>query len=195
MEFPPGYELRTLTLAAHILARNGNAQTCENVLHSAQNLYQHYSSELAAHGVTGASVTQWRQHQIAQARPVTQIKQNFRLQNINGTDVRNRNDKLLGNVNNVVMNPKTGRIAYLLVTYGGGAFGIGSSTTAVPWHDFQATPGLNTLVLNTTEHTLSDAPKVNPSHFANGKATHGIRQQVDAFWQSHLKQSGNTANG
>ncbi len=192
----PGYDLRTLTMAAHILARHGNEQTCENVLNTAQNIYHRYAADLSSHGVTGAGVANWRQQQIAHARPVTQIKQNFRLQDINGTDVRNRNDKLLGNVDSVVLNPKSGRIAYLLVTYGGGAFGIGSSTTAVPWHDFQATPGLNTLVLHATEETLSKAPKVNPDQFGNGVATSQIRQQVDSYWQSHVKkQAGNKANG
>lgn len=182
----PGYDMRTLTAAAVILGRNGNEQTCETLLHNAQSIYKKYTAVLAQHGVNGPGVTKWRQAQIAKAKPVTQMQQNFRLQNINGMQVRNPQDKVLGSVNDVVLNPQSGKIAYLVISYGGGVFGIGSNNTAVPWQDFAATPGLNTLVLNTTEQALKNAPKVNPDQFDNGVATKKIDDQVNAYWQSHV---------
>lgn len=190
----PGFDLRTLIAAAVILGRHGNEQSCENVLHSAQNIYHGYTAELARHGVNAPGVTKWREAQMAKAKPVTQLRQDFRLGNIKGTQVRSPADHVLGSVNDVVLNPHSGKVAYLLVSFGGGAFGIGSSTTAVPWRDFYATPGLNTLVLKTTEQALNHAPKVNPNQFGAGPGSSKIDQQVGAYWRSHLG-GGNRAKG
>ena len=182
----PGFELRTLAGAADVLARQGDQQICEHVLQAAQTIYHRYTADLAKAGVNGPGVTNWRRQQIAHAVPVTQMQENFRLQDITGTDVRNDKDNLLGSVNDVVLDPHSGKIAYVIVNYGGGIFGIGSSNTAVPWQDFAATPGLNTLVLNTTEQVLKDAPQVNPNQFANGPTGGKIDQRLDAYWSKHL---------
>ena len=181
----PGYEVRTLIAAANILARHGQQQQCETVLATTRNIYKTYEDDLRNEGVPMADLPGWRRHQIADAQPITSKTTSFRSDQLLGTDVRNAQNEALGSVDDIVMSPKTGTIAYLVIARGG-IFGIDKKHIPVPWEDFKITPNVNLLVLDATKTAMDEAPKVNDEKFATAGQFDRESQTVDAYWKTHL---------
>lgn len=75
-----------------------------------------------------------------------------------GMEVRNAADEYLGEVEEVTLDPMSGRIAYILVEHGG-FLGIGDSLYPVPWRAITYSPGAESLLLDLTEERLENAPR------------------------------------
>lgn len=178
----PHYELGTLYEAAAILARRGDEQGCQTVLAELTQLYDRYTQELRQAGVDPGQVAGWRAQQLAAAQPVEQIERTLRLDEITGTDLRNLQDEYLGSIEDIVFDPRTGGIAYVVVERGG-FLGIGSRSVAVPWQALQATPGLNTFVLNVDEQAMENAPEVDPEALSDPTRFQERRQEIEQYWQ------------
>jgi sporulation protein YlmC with PRC-barrel domain len=187
----PGYEVRTLVAAANILARHGQQQPCETVLATTRNVYQRYAADMHSSGAAMANVPGWQQQQIATATPVTGRDASFRSDELLGTDVRNSQNEALGSIDDIVMSPATGKIAYLVIARGG-IFGIDPKYVPVPWEDFKATPAASLLVLDTTKVTMAAAPLVDHDQFATPGRFDQQSQKVDAYWKTHLSNNSTT---
>jgi sporulation protein YlmC with PRC-barrel domain len=182
----PSDEIGTLYAAAEILARRGDEQACQTVLGEAREAYGQYVAQLRQAGVEPGGVAGWRQEQILAARPLTELQQRgFRIDDVLGTGVRNPRDEYLGEVEDVLLDPETGKLAYAIVARGG-FLGAGEEEVAVPWDRLKATPGMNTLVLDIAEEALEGAPEVDPDALADDpNAFRQWRQEIDRFWQQH----------
>ena len=76
-----------------------------------------------------------------------------------GREVRNAQDEDLGEIEEVMLDPISGRIAYVVVEHGG-FLGIGDDLFAVPWAAMQFMPGDDqTLLLDIPEDKLENAPR------------------------------------
>jgi sporulation protein YlmC with PRC-barrel domain len=179
----PRNQIEVLYGAAYVLAQQGKQEGCEYVLAELTNTYDQYTAQLQQAGIDPADVTNWRQEQIALAQPVEQVQgfARFTIDDITGTDVRNLQDERLGSVSDVVLDPSTGAITYAIVARGG-FLGIGQEHVAVPWNQFRATPGLNTLVLDVTQNSIENAPIVDPDSFGDPTTVTQQNQQVDQYW-------------
>jgi len=179
----PRNQIRELFGAAQVLAYQGKEEGCQYVLAELTTTYDQFTSQLREAGVDPAEVTSWRQEQIALARPVTEVQgmTRFTVDDITGTDVRNLQDENLGSISDVLVDPNSGQISYAIVARGG-FLGIGEDHVAVPWNQFRATPGLNTLVLDMSEEALESAPTVDPDTFADPATVTEQDQQVDQYW-------------
>jgi len=183
----PGYEVRTLVAAANILARQGQQQPCEDVLATTKNIYTLYVADLHGSGAPRVGEQHWRQEEIAGAQPVTNNSNSFRSDQLLGTDVRTPQNEALGSVDDLVMSPQTGKIAYLVIARGG-LFGIGEKYVPVPWEDFKITPKANLLVLDATRNTMSAAPQVTHDQSMTTEQFNQESPKVDAYWKTHLSQ-------
>jgi sporulation protein YlmC with PRC-barrel domain len=182
----PALELGTLYDAANILAARGDEQGCQTVLASLDRAYGEYAGQLREAGVDPNAVSGWRAQEILAAKPVTDLGRTLRLDDIAGTDLRTPNDQYLGSVEDVVLDPQSGGVAYAVVERG--AFlGIGGDSVAVPWSSLKATPGLNLFVLDVDEAAMEGAPTVEPGSMGDPAQFQQRRQEIDRYWQQHLK--------
>jgi len=115
----PGYEVRVLMASANILARHGQQQPCEDMLTATRGLYKSYLSDMQKDGAPTADMPEWRQRQIAAALPVTGSTVAFRSDELLGAEVRSPDGVALGSVDDLAMNPETGKLGYLVIARGG----------------------------------------------------------------------------
>lgn len=179
----PGYDVRILLVAANILARSGQQQTCEDVLATTRNKYKIYTANMKN---GEANVPDWQQRQVAAATPVTAMGTSFRSDQLIGAELLNAQGDALGSVDDMVMSPQTGKIAYLVIARGG-VFGIDKKYAPVPWEDFKSTPSASLLVLATTKTVMEASPQVSHEQFAIAGQFDVESQKVDAYWKAHLQ--------
>ena len=181
----PGYEVRTLIAAAQILADNGQQAPCESVLAAAHERYTIYVTELRAGKVPPADVIGWRRQQIDSAVPVSDNSLVYRSDELIGASIINVQDVSLGSVDDIVMSPQTGKIAFLVISHGG-LFGIDESFTPVPWADFKSTSGTKLLILGASKATLDAAPQVRRNEVDQGADFATRSQKVEQYWSGHI---------
>jgi sporulation protein YlmC with PRC-barrel domain len=178
----PGYEIRTLVIAANILARRGQQNECEAVLNTTRSIYKTYETDLRNDKVPKAGMSARQDQQIASAQWVTTNDASVRSDQLIGTSVVSQQNKVLGSVDDIIMSPKTGRIAYLVIGRGG-VFGIDEKYVPVPWKDFKVTSDSNLLVLDTNKHTMNNAPQVEQSHFSKDGGFAKQSKKIDDYWK------------
>ncbi|MEW9585164.1 PRC-barrel domain-containing protein [Paraburkholderia sp. DGU8] len=181
----PTYEIRTLLASANILARRGQQKDCESLLGTSRAIYNGYTNDVRNARDSIGRTSDWRIHQIAAAQPVTADSASFRSAQLIGTSVLSPQREDLGSVNDIVLSPQTGKIAYLVIGRGG-LFGIDETYVPVPWTDFKATKGITLLVLDTTKGKMDSAPAVKENQFSVHGDFAQESQKVDSYWKANL---------
>jgi sporulation protein YlmC with PRC-barrel domain len=177
----PGYEVRTLLASASILAQLGDEQQCEAVLGVAHTLYDQYTGQPGGSVSPPTGARAKRLARIASALAVTDANVPFRSDQLIGARVVNGADEDLGSVADIVLSPKSGKIAYLVIQRGG-LFGLGRKYVPVPWGDFKSAAGMNLLVLDADRSRLDAAPEVKEDRFSARGDFLQISQPVDDYW-------------
>lgn len=179
----PGYEIRNLITTANILAQNGQQQACEQVLATTRTIFTStYADNFRGREGYGAD---WRKQQLASAVPVADTTAALRSDQLIDTDVRNAQGDALGSVHDLVINPKTGKIAYLIMARGG-LFGFDEKFVPVPWNDFKVTRNSNPLVLDTTKAVVAAAPMATDAQFRAAGQFADQSQKVASYWTASL---------
>lgn len=184
----PGYEVRTLLSSANILAQRGDQRACESLLTSAREIYSTYVTEIRSSNMPRVSISAWRQQQIASAVSVKGTDLAFRSDQLVGAGVVNAKGEDLGSVDDIVLSPQTGQIAYLVIGRGG-IFGIDKKYVPVPWESFKAAPGSKLLVLSASKALMDTAPQIKRNqNFQKGEFT-SEALKVSTYWATHLTPS------
>ncbi len=113
---------------------------------------------------------------IKQTDPSRRFRRVLTASTLEGDRVVNSAGEDLGKVHDVTIDLQTGRVAYLVVSYGG-VLGIGNKLFAVPWNAIRVDEDKKVLVLDIDKRRLENAPgfdKDNWPDMANPTWSAGI---------------------
>lgn len=184
--YSPRYQVRTLHAAASVLGHRGDQAACSKVVSELREIYDQHVQDLREAGIKPGDVRSWRQERIVAARPVGQLDVPLSVDEVTGTEIRNAKDQWLGTIDDVLLDPKSGQISFVIVERGG-FLGIGEDHVVVPWKALSATRNLNAFVLNVDEQAMKGAPKVDADRVGERNAFQQQRQQAEQYWQKHIQ--------
>lgn len=81
-----------------------------------------------------------------------------------GTKVVNPKAERLGDIKELVLDPSTGRVAYVVVAFGG-FLSLGEKLFAIPFSSFEYNLPNNEYVLHVPKERLENAPGFDPEHW------------------------------
>jgi sporulation protein YlmC with PRC-barrel domain len=184
----PRQETRVLYSAAHVFAQQGNEDGCMYVLSELEAHFEDHLAQMEEAGVDPGEVQTWRQDTLVGAMPVEEAFPTVRMESIIDSDVRNAQDEYLGYIDDAILDPDTGEIAYVIISHGG-FLGFGEDSVAVPWEMLQYSPQMQTFVLNVPEEAIENAPSVDAEEFAQREVFEQRREEIHGYWQE--QQPGN----
>jgi len=85
---------------------------------------------------------------------------------IKGSTVRNRQREEIGDIDELLIEPDSGRVRFAILSVGG-FLGLGSTRVAVPWSAFEISRqgGKMTYMLDATRERLEKAPRVEGKNY------------------------------
>ena len=91
---------------------------------------------------------------------------------LNGNDVYNQNGEDLGDIKEIMLDMRTGRVSYAVLSFGG-FLGMGDKLFAVPWRALILDTVNKRFTLNVEKDRLESAPGFDPDKWPN---------MADATW-------------
>lgn len=85
------------------------------------------------------------------------IPQVLSADSINGQGVCNRDGEDLGEIEEIMLDLSSGRVAYAVLSFGG-FLGMGDKLFAIPWEALTPDPVKDGFILNVDKETLENAP-------------------------------------
>ena len=85
---------------------------------------------------------------------------------LNGNDVFNKQDEDLGDVKEIMLDMRSGRVSYAVLSFGG-FLGMGEKLFAVPWSALTLDTKNKRFVLNVDKDRLKDAPGFDQNKWPN----------------------------
>lgn len=85
---------------------------------------------------------------------------------LNGNDVYNLKDEDLGDIKEIMLNMRTGRVSYAVLSFGG-FLGMGEKLFAVPWEALTLDTTNKRFVLNVEKDRLENAPGFDKDKWPN----------------------------
>jgi hypothetical protein len=100
---------------------------------------------------------------------------------VEGTAVRRSDGDKLGRIERVMIDKRSGNVAYAVMTFGG-FLGIGDEYRALPWHLLRYNERLDAYELNVTEDQLRNAP-VLPGGWTDTAVDRNWERQVHDYYR------------
>ena len=105
-----------------------------------------------------------------------------------GSRVRSSDDRLVGRIDNLVVSPGTGDLAYALVA-SGGFLGLSEKLVAVPMSAFYYDLSADEFVLSVDGRTFEQAPSMD--RYSSIKTNDlGANSEVQSFWSTYMGSTG-----
>ena len=99
-----------------------------------------------------------------------------------GDDVYNHEDEELGDIKEIMLDMRSGQIAYAVLSFGG-VLGMGDKLFAVPWERLTLDTVNKRFLLNVDKDLLKDAPGFNKDNWPD-MGSDAWNQQMEAFYGS-----------
>jgi sporulation protein YlmC with PRC-barrel domain len=93
-----------------------------------------------------------------------------------GNDVYNTDDDDLGDITEIMLDMRSGRVSYAVLSFGG-FLGMGDKLFAVPWSALKLDTVNKRFVLDVKKERLESAPGFNKAHWPD---------MADASWQKDI---------
>ncbi len=101
---------------------------------------------------------------------------------VEGTPVRRSDGEKLGTIKRVMIDKRSGKVAYAVMTFGG-FLGIGDEYRALPWSILRYNENLDAYELNVTEDQLRHAPALE-SGWDSGMIGRDWERNVHDFYRA-----------
>jgi hypothetical protein len=102
---------------------------------------------------------------------------------VHGTPVYNRDGEHLGTIEDVMLDKRSGRVAYAVMSFGG-FLGLGEEFYTLPWATLRYDPEQDAYMVDVTEEQLRAAPPRTPE---------GTDPAEDAEWEEQIHRYYNAA--
>jgi len=83
---------------------------------------------------------------------------------LTGDGVVNNSGESLGEIKEIMIDVRSGKIAYAVLSFGG-FLGMGDKLFAIPWHALQLDPTEKQFILNVSPEHLKNAPGFDKDHW------------------------------
>ncbi|MDV2984564.1 UNVERIFIED_CONTAM: PRC-barrel domain-containing protein [Methylobacteriaceae bacterium AG10] len=100
-----------------------------------------------------------------------------------GTEVRRADGSKVGRIERLMLDKRSGRVAYAVMSFGG-FLGMGEEYYTLPWAVLRYDTGLDAYVVDITEAQLRDAPARSPE---------GGDPEDERAWEEHVHRYYNAA--
>lgn len=97
-----------------------------------------------------------------------------------GNDVYNVNDEDLGDIKEIMLDVRTGKVNYAVLSFGG-FLGMGEKLFAVPWEALKLDPVNERFILNVDKERLKNAPGFDKDHWPD-MADQSWRQEIHDYY-------------
>lgn len=170
------HELRgfaVLRNAAEFLAQREREDGCEELVETYGEMLAERRETLVEEGLMVEAGEQERVEQLGAAPKMSELERPLRAGEIIGGDLVNLMNEDLGDIQEVIIDSKSGSISHVLVE-SGGFLGLGEDVVAVPLQALSVTDNMNTFVIDMPAERFAEAPKVEAN---------AIDKVQDAEWQ------------
>ncbi|WP_058049589.1 PRC-barrel domain-containing protein [Janthinobacterium sp. Ant5-2-1] len=110
-----------------------------------------------------------------------------------GDDVYNHDDEELGDIKEIMLDMRTGQIAYAVLSFGG-VLGMGDKLFAVPWERLTLDTVNKRFLLNVDKDLLKNAPGFDKDNWPD-MGSEAWNQQMEAFYGSSTRYGGGAMAG
>lgn len=105
-----------------------------------------------------------------------------------GEDVSNQQDEDLGDIKEIMIDMRTGQVAYAVLSFGG-VFGIGDKLFAVPWQSLQLDTANKRFLLDVSKDHLKNAPGFDKDNWPD-MASAEFSSRIHGFYGSPASTPG-----
>ena len=110
------------------------------------------------------------------------------VETLKSNKVVNANDQDLGEIKEIMIDVDTGRIAYAVLSFGGGILDLGNKLFAVPWEALNPKKDKHEFVLNVKKELLENAQGFDKDNWPDMTSTDWGQKIFDHFgYKPHWK--------
>ena len=102
---------------------------------------------------------------------------------VEGTSVRRSNGDKIGTIQRVMIDKRSGKVAYAVMTFGG-FLGMGEDYRALPWSVLRYDEGLDAYELNLSDQQLQGAPASDSTFYDTGTTNRDWERNVHEYYNA-----------